>query len=428
MLLRSGNRELMRDINRNLVLTLIKNRDPISRTELAVETGLAQATVTHIVRDLLEAGLVREVASGPSTGGRRPILLEIDPAGGYALGLKLTPQAITLALTDLDGNIVRRDVAAAVNPRDLSAYLARLEAVIVESIQKSAIAEEKLIGIGIGLPGFIDHQAGACRHSALFGWHEVPLRELLEKCFAAPVVLDNDVNTLVLYEALFGSGRRLNDFLVVTVGRGVGMGAYANGRMVRGGRGGAGEFGHIPVQPDGPLCNCGNRGCLEALISDPALKAQAQAARLPVQTDEDLLALAQAGDATARHIYATAATWLGRGLATLVNIFNPTHLIVSGEGARASQFLMQPMQEALKAHAFDGLADNLSLIVEPLEDYSWARGAASLALSELFSSPIFGEGKPRTPDRRPLTHNGGRAISDERPGADDRTPILFPSR
>jgi predicted NBD/HSP70 family sugar kinase len=412
MLLRSGNRELMRDINRNLALTLIKNRGPISRTEVAAEAGLAQATVTNIVRDLLEAGLVREVASGPSTGGRRPILLEIDPAGGYALGLKLTPQAFILALTDLDGNVVRRDVASAVDPGDLPAYLARLEAVIVEFIQKSAIAEEKLIGIGIGLPGFIDHQAGVCRHSALLGWHEVPLCELLEKRFAAPVVLDNDVNTLILYEALFGSGRGLNDFLVVTVGRGVGMGAYANGRMVRGGRGGAGEFGHIPVQADGPLCNCGNHGCLEALISDPALMAQAQAAGLPVQRDEDLLALAQAGDATARGIYTAAATWLGRGLATLVNIFNPTHLIVSGEGARASQFLLSPMQEALKAHVFNGLANDMSLLIEPLEDYVWARGAASLALSELFSSPIYGDGKPRMTDRRPLTQDGGRAIRD----------------
>ena len=385
---RSGNRELMRDLNRHLVLNLIKNRGPISRTEVAAQSGLSQATVTHITRDLLADGLIQEVASGPSTGGRRPVLLEIDPAGGYALGLKLTPQAIILALTDLYGDVVRCHVAPAADPQDVPGYLDRLESAIVDFLREAAVATEKLIGIGVGLPGFIDHETGICHHSPLLGWHEVPLRQLLENRLFNSVVLDNDVNTLTLYESLFGNGRGISDFVVVTIGRGVGMGAYVNSSLLRGGRGGAGEFGHIPVLPDGPLCNCGRRGCLEALASDPALVAQAQRIGLNVQMPEDLLALAQAGDAAAIDLYRKTGDWLGRGLATLVNIFNPTHLILSGEGVRASQFWLEPMQQALRAQVFDSLADDMHLIVEPLEDYSWARGAASLVLNELFSSPI----------------------------------------
>jgi N-acetylglucosamine repressor len=390
MFLRSGNRELMRDLNRSLVLTLIKNRGPLSRTDLAGQSGLAQGTMTNIVRDLLEAGLVRETANAPSTGGRRPILLEIDPSGGYALGLKLTQDRAILALTDLDGTVTYSTTERSGDPRDLPSYVAHLGDVILDILRRSAVAREKLVGIGIGLPGFIDHEAGVCRHSALLGWHEVPLRELLEAPLAAPVVLDNDVNTLALYEALYGTGKGLSDFLVVTLGRGVGMGAFANGRMIRGGRGGAGEFGHVSVQPDGPLCNCGNRGCLEALVGDLALVTQAQQAGLPAQMPEELLALAQAGDPTALAIFTTAGTWLGRGVAALVNIFNPTHLIVSGEGARASQFLFAPMEQTLKAHVFNGLADDMSLLMEPLTDDVWARGAASLALNELFSPQIYG--------------------------------------
>jgi len=385
---RSGNRELMRDLNRHLVLNLIKNRGPISRTEVAGQSGLSQATVTNITRDLLADGLIQEAASGPSTGGRRPVLLEIDPAGGYALGMKLTPQAIILALTDLYGEVVRCHGAPAADPRDVPGYLDRLESAIVDFLREAAVATEKLIGIGIGLPGFIDHESGVCRHSPLFGWHDVPLQRLLEDRLSSSVVLDNDVNTLTLYESLFGNGRGIGDFLVVTLGRGVGMGAYVNGRMLRGGRGGAGEFGHIPVWPDGPLCNCGRRGCLEALVSDPALVTQARRLGLDVQTPEDLLTLAQAGDAMAAGVYRQAALWLGRGLATLVDIFNPTYLMLSGEGVRASQFWLEPMQRALQAQVFDSFADDMQLIVEPLEDYSWARGAASLVLSELFSSPI----------------------------------------
>ncbi len=390
MLLRSGNRDLMRDINRHLVLNLIKNRGPISRTEVASCSGLAQGTITNITRDLLDAGLVREVANGPSTGGRRPILLEIDSSGGYALGLKLTAEAIILALTDLDGNVVRHDRASIGDPREVGAYLEHLYRVVNDFLGTPAVPEGRLIGIGVGLPGFIDNETGVCHHSALLGWHEVPLREILENRFGLSVILDNDVNTLTLYESLFGSGRGLNNFLVVTVGRGVGMGAYVNGRMLRGGRGGAGEFGHIPIQPDGPVCSCGNRGCLEVLVSDSAEVAQAQAAGMPVGTPEDLLALAQAGNPRAIAIYGQAATWLGRGLAVLVNIFNPTYLIVSGEGARASQFMLPSMRESLRAHVFNGLAESMTLSVEPLDDSVWARGAASLMLNELFSPPIFG--------------------------------------
>ena len=389
MTLRSGNRDLMRDINRHLVLNLVKNRGPISRTQLAADSGLAQGTITNITRDLMDDGMVREVASGPSTGGRRPILLEIDPAGGFALGMKLIAGRVILALTDLEGNVCQSQVAPTSDPGDVAAYLASLEAATSSFLDAAGVEAARLIGIGVGLPGFIDHAAGVCRHSALLGWHNVPLEAMLEAFFPTPVVLDNDVNTLTLYEALFGSGRGLEDFLVVTTGRGIGMGAVVNGRLMRGAGGGAGEFGHIPLCPDGPVCNCGRRGCLEAMASDPALVGQAQAAGLAVQSAADLLELARAGDQIARDLYAAAGNWLGRGIATLVNVFNPDRVMLSGEGMQAAEFLVPAVEAALHAHTFDGLAEQLTLAVEPLDDVTWARGAASLALDALFGQPVY---------------------------------------
>lgn len=256
-------------------------------------------------------------------------------------------------------------------------------------LEAAEVEPERLIGTGIGLPGFIDPAAGVCRHSALLGWHDVPLEEMLEADFPTPVVLDNDVNTLTLYEALFGSGRGLEDFLVVTIGRGIGMGAVVNGRMMRGAGGGAGEFGHIPMVEDGPACTCGRRGCLEALASDPALVGQAQAAGLKVENAVDLLALAKAGDAMATDLYRRAGGWLGRGLATLVNLFNPHRIILSGEGMQAAEFLIPAVEAALSEHTFAGLAEELTLTVEPLDDVIWARGAASLALDALFGQPVY---------------------------------------
>lgn len=385
----TANRELMRDLNRHLVLSLIKNQGPISRADVAAQSGLAQGTVTNITRDLIEAGLVRETASGPSTGGRPPILLEIDPGGGHALGLKLMGDRTIMALVDLDGQVLQCHVEPVSEPGNLPTYLSELRTGVDAFLQTVEMKAESLVGIGVGLPGFIDHEAGICRHSALFGWHDVPLRKLLEDRLGTAVVIDNDVNTLTLYEAHFGSGKGLADFIVATIGRGVGMGAYVQGRLLRGGTGGAGELGHIPVWPDGPMCNCGNRGCLEALISDSALLAQAQALGLPVDSSEQLMGLGQAGDPQALQLYREAGMWLGRGLATLVNILNPTHIILSGEGAAAAEYLRPGLDAALKAHAFDGLAADTTFSIEPLGDELWARGAASLALDMLFGSPMY---------------------------------------
>lgn len=389
MSLRSGNRTLMRDINRHLVLNLIKNRGPLSRTDIAALSNLGQSTVTNIIRQVMDMGLVREVAVGTSTGGRPPIMLEIDPTGGYAVGLKLTRQSTTLAMTDLFGSVVQHAMIQTADSNQIESYVDDLAEAIERFIQEAAIPMDRLMGVGVGMPGFIDYRQGICRHSSLLDWDDVPLAKMLEQRLNIGVVLDNNVTTLTLYELLFGSAQGMNDFLVITVGEGVGLGIVVNGRLMRGSRGGAGEFGHIPIAVDGPSCPCGNRGCLESMIGDGALIAQAQAAGLHVKKPHDLLALAAAGDPTALAIYAEAGRWLGRGLATLINLFNPSHIIVSGEGADAVQVYEAVMREEMGRHVFNGMADQLDLFVEPLEDFSWAQGAASLVLDEFFSPPIY---------------------------------------
>ena len=258
----------------------------------------------------------------------------------------------------------------------------------------SGVAPAKLMGIGVGMSGFIDHESGTCRYSPILDWRDVPLQNEMEARFDVPVLVDNDVNTLTQYEAMFGSGQGIRDFLVVTIGRGVGLGIVVGGQVYRGSQGGAGEFGHITVHEDGSPCSCGKRGCLEAIVAEPALVAQARAAGLADAlprgehlTPASLARLAHEGNEVASAIYAQAGHILGVNLATLVNLFNPACIIVSGEGARAGQQLFARMKEALKSHVFDGLGDGLRLVVEPLDDDAWARGAASLVLSEVFLPP-----------------------------------------
>ncbi len=389
MPLRSGNRTLMRDINRHLVLNLIKNRGPLSRTDIAALSNLGQSTVTNITRQVMEMGLVREVAVGTSTGGRPPIMLEIDPTGGYAVGLKLTRHSITLAMTDLFGGVARHAVIQPGDASQIDAYMDNLAGSIQKFLEVTAVPTERLMGIGVGMPGFIDFRRGICLHSSLMGWKNVAVAEMLEQRLNIGVVVDNNVTTLTLYELLFGSGQGMSDFLVITVGEGVGMGLVVNGRLMRGSRGGAGEFGHIPMVVDGDLCSCGNRGCLETVINDATLVAQAQATGLAVHQPADLLALVRSGEPAALAIYTEAGRWLGRGLATLINLFNPSHIIISGEGADAVKVAETVMREEMNSHVFNGMADHLDLFIEPLEDFSWAQGAASLVLDEFFSPPIY---------------------------------------
>lgn len=396
--LRKGNRDLLKEINCNLVLNLIKSRGPISRTEIARLSGLSLATVSGITADFIASGLVCEMDEGESTGGRRPVLLRLNHQAGYVVGAKLMERAIASAVTELDATVVHHRVIPLNGACDPAAVQQVLIQAISQTIAASKVKQERVLGIGIGMAGVVDGQAGVCRYSPFFGWRDVALASPIAAQFGLPVYLENDVNTLTIAEQWFGYGHGVDHFIVVTVGRGIGAGLVVNGQFYRGQLGGAGEVGHITLQEDGPLCDCGKRGCLEALAADPAVVRQARAAialgektalaEVEPLTLEAIVAAAEAGDALARRLLADSGRWLGVGIATLVNILNPQLIIVGGEGVRVGEWRFGPMREAIRAHAFNGLADELEVVIEPAGDETWARGAACVVLGELFKSPV----------------------------------------
>ena len=388
MRLRSASRELMREINQALVLGIIRDQGPIARTEIAERARLSPATVSGITGELLERGLVYEHEVGTSTGGRRPILLALNPRAGFVLGAKLTETQIVAALTDLGPEIVeQRSVPLGPDhrPEAVAATLAGLVADL-----RAAHPAGRILGLGLGMAGAIDRRAGTCRFSPFLGWRDVPLRDLLEARLGLPVAVENDVNTLALAEQWFGSGQGVNDFLVVTLGRGVGLGMVLDGRLYRGGRGAGGEFGHLTIDPAGPPCDCGKRGCLEALVADPALTRAAASALGREIGLAEAAALARAGEPAARAVFVGAGQTLGLALAHLVNVFNPTLLIVGGEGVQTLDLLLDPLAAALAANCFDGFFADLRLVVEPWGDDAWARGAAGLMLDEFFRPDLDG--------------------------------------
>jgi N-acetylglucosamine repressor len=384
--LRSANRQLIRRMNRAVILGMIHDDGPISRAEIAERSTLSPATVTGITAELIGQELVYEQSAGPSTGGRPPVLLSINRAAGCVIGIKLTESHIVAALTDLGAETLEQCTVPLGSDRSPQAVVDKIAALVNEL--KARQPQRRFLGVGIGLAGAIDRRAGICRFSPFLRWRDVPLRDLLQPLVQAAIVVENDVSTLTLAERWFGGGAGVTDFVVVTLGRGVGLGMVLDGRLYRGGRGAGGEFGHVCVEPNGPLCACGKRGCLEAVIGEQALSAQASELLGAGVTLAEAAERARRGDSDACALFSRAGETLGTALSGLINVLNPTRMIVGGEGVQTLDLLIEPMRAALERHCFDGLFDDLELTAEPWGDDAWARGAAGLILDDLFHARL----------------------------------------
>lgn len=394
--LRKGNRDLIKEINRNLVLNLIKSQGPISRTDLARISGLSPATVSGITAEFLTNGIVRKSGEGESKGGRRPVLLHLNPNAGFVVGIKLMEYSITSALTDLEAQVLHHretPIHVTEHPPSPDAILANIIRVIEQTIAESQVERQRVLGIGVGMAGAVDGETGISRYSPFFNWRNVQIAEPIADHFDLPVYVENDVNALTIAEKWFGYGHGVDHFIVVTIGRGIGAGIVVNGQFYRGAGGSAGEFGHIPLASGSELTT------LENLASDTAMVRQAEEiveqgsqtklADAPSLTLQAIIDAAESGDHLARQLLADSGRWLGIGIATLINTLNPQLVIIAGEGVEAGEWRFGPMREAIQAFAFDGLANDAEIFVEPSGDVAWARGAATLVLDELFKSPVL---------------------------------------
>ncbi|WP_203589814.1 ROK family transcriptional regulator [Streptomyces sp. SID13031] len=432
--MRAGSKELIREINASLVLGELRGA-LVSRTELAKRTGLSLPTISEIVGELIGSGVVEEREIASSGGGRRPVLLGLKPDAGYVIGVKVTETRVIAVLTDLNAGIVERaaasiaedDVATVVRAiaglvKQLCAEASRRSAdsaslrssrsVASASVRSSrsagsgsvrssgsagsggGVRSSPVYGVGVGLAGVIDRATGLVRHATYSDWHDVDLAGLLTKRTGLPVVVDNDVNTLVASEQWFGAGRGVSDVAVVSIGRGVGLGMVLDGRLYRGAGGGAGEFGHTKVVADGPLCDCGGRGCLEALIGEPAILAATGSS-----TIEQAAERARAGEQAVKQVFDQVGRTLGTAVGNLVNLLNPKLIVLAGEGTRASDLFLPGFDEALNQAVFDGLQRDLEIVVDDWDDEAWAQGAAGLFLGELFQPNL----RPDEANRPSLT-------------------------
>ncbi len=372
----------MREVNRVAILSLIGKHGPISRADVARRLGLSPPTVTMVTRALLEAGVIYKVEDGVPRGGRPGELLAVAGEAAVAIGVKVASGRITGVRADLDGNVIDSFSApfdeAVANPFESLAEL------LTPRLAMSGATV--LLGVGLGVPGFVDSATDLVQ-APLLGWRRMPLGDYLSQLLGVPVLVDNDVNTLAAYEHLYGLGRPYDDFLTVTLGRGVGAAVVSGGDLRRGGHGAAGELGHVAVDPRGALCHCGKRGCLETYLSDSALAAQGKAAGV-IDADgssDDLLAAADSGDKAAKEVYRLAGQRLGGVVAGLSVVLDPQAVLISGEGSRAWAHLAEGFHPAFRLGTYLELAERMSVHVDPWDDAKWALGAAALVLRTPFT-------------------------------------------
>lgn len=378
---------------RRQVFDHVRAHGRAARADVARALGISAASVTALTADLIALGLLREVEGvaldGRESGrGRPPVALEIVPEGRHVIGVKLGDERHTAVLSDFGGRMLAEAARPAVpGRRPLPDLLDEVEALVADLRAKAP--RHEVMAVGIGLPGLVGHATGRVTWSPLLQCTDAPLAESCAARLGAPVQIDNDANLLTLAELWFGAGRALSDFAVVTIEHGVGMGLVQGGRLFRGTRGMGMELGHMKVELDGALCRCGQRGCLEAYISDYALAREAATAlgrdprqsQSPRATLETLFAEAKAGHEPAREIFARAGRHLALGLSNLVQLFDPGLVILSGERMRYDFLYAEEVLSEMQRLLLPGGRPPVRVEVHAWGDLVWAQGASALALS-----------------------------------------------
>ncbi|MEV0224894.1 ROK family transcriptional regulator [Streptomyces sp. NPDC050704] len=375
------------------IFTTVLSHGPLTRSDMAGRAGLSAAAVTKAVRPLIEAGyLVEHVddEARPSLG-RPANPVRVDGGRALFIGVKVTGDEIIAVLTDLCCRIrAARHLPLAA--RDPKAVLASIASLVHELLAEADGFGVQVQGLGVAVSGDVDRAAGDVRFSPFLEWRDLPLAELVEMTTGLPVTVDNDVRALTVAEQWFGAGVGLSDFAVVTVGAGIGCGLVVHGKVVSGAHGVAGEIGHVVVDPTGPPCHCGNRGCVEAIAADPAIvTAVRETTGRPVADAAQALELAHRGDPGARQVYARAGDAIGRAIATVANLLGPERVIISGEGLAAYDLFAEQIRDAFAVSAF-GTAARCDVLTRPLPFDEWARGAAATAIQSFISGPNLGKG------------------------------------
>jgi predicted NBD/HSP70 family sugar kinase len=379
----------IRDINKQVVLNYVRVQSPISRAEISRETSLQRSTVSAIVDELQAVGLVEEIGTGDSTGGRKPTLLRLRTGTPVAIGVDITPRETTVVLADLAGNILRKEAFPT------SSDIEYMNEQILSKVSRYAAANaDHELEVGISIPGIADQASGNILYIPYFQWSDWDIGRRITEVTGLPVIIDNDANAVALAELWFGDPeiRRTRNFIMVMVSEGIGTGIVIDGQVYRGEYGAAGEFGHMYIGKNAAvICSCGRRDCWEAHASEKAVLSRYNAGRngsgsgTAITNFEHLIGLAENGEKQAVGILKETAEYLGIGISNLLIGFSPQAVVVCGSIVRAWDIINDELQDYGKRSIRQELAGAM-IVPSTLGDSPTILGSVTLVLAQKFAS------------------------------------------
>jgi predicted NBD/HSP70 family sugar kinase len=378
----------IRDINRQIILNLVREREPLARSEIAQETALHRSTIHIILDELMTDGLIEEIGAGESTGGRPPTLLRIRAAGAVAIGVDLGTARTVMATSDLAGRVLEQEEFD--TDPDAEKTIAHIIDCARKLMKKSGGAIE---GIGISVPGIVNPENMSATYVPYFGWRDLPIAHKISNATKLPVTIDNDANAAALAELWFGRPevREARDFILVLVAGGLGTGVVFDGQVYKGERGAAGEFGHMTIGEGAPVaCASGSYNCWESFASEQAalaryIKLKRGANAHGALRFKDLIDRALEGDGPARTALAETAHYLGVGISNLIKGMSPEAVIVGGPIVRAWPFISQEIKDAVEENPCQ-MQPTARIMASTLGTQPTLMGALSLVLASKFAS------------------------------------------
>jgi len=399
--------EIKKYLHKKSIIRHLYQQSTMSNTELSKCLNLSTPTITTLLNELIDDELVQDYGLGSSSGGRRPNLYGLKKNSLFALGIDMGRYTTRMAILNNHNEKVTDIKYCSIKMRDEIEVVNEVYANANKLIEDSGIDREKLIGIGIDMPGLVDSSKGTNETYSFDKKRTV--KQIFEEKFKKPVFIENDAKVMALGEYRFGLAQGKKDVLTLNIGWGVGLGMILDGRLYRGSGGFAGEFSHIQLLEDGPLCTCGKLGCLETVGSATALArlakegiAAGKISHLKYMVNEDLdkleakiiIKAANQGDQYAIHILSKVGQQLGKGIATLIQLFNPELIILGGRLSQAGQYIIAPIQQSLNKYCIPRIREDAEIQISELGQNAAVMGAVALVMENIFNSDVnvFAEG------------------------------------
>jgi predicted NBD/HSP70 family sugar kinase len=388
-----GSQSSLHRANLERVVRAVRLAGSLTQAEIARTTGLSAATVSNIVRELRDNGTVQVTPT--SSGGRRARSVALSGDAGIVVGVDFGHSHLRVAV----GNLAHQVLAEQSEPIDVDASASqgfdRAEQLVARLVESTGIARDKVLGVGLGVPGPIDVETGTLGSTAILpGWSGINPRQELADRLGVPVQVDNDANLGALGELVWGGGRGVKDLAYIKVASGVGAGLVVDGRIYRGPGGTAGEIGHITLDESGPVCRCGNRGCLETFTAARYVLELLRGSHGDGLTIPKMVQLGREGDPGCRRVIGDVGRHIGMGVASLCNLLNPSRVVLGGDLAEAGELVLGPIRESVSRYAIPSAAQRLSVVPGALGARAEVLGALALVLSEMGDSTLLDGNTP----------------------------------